>query len=196
VLPSLAQAPRKDFVWARSTAGAPLTLDGVLNEAAWAQADSVVIRFAQDAGIPGSGYFYEAGIAPLDPTYATLRFLSVGNEIWMGAYVRDHSVGGSNLFNRFDGFLMSLKNHATSQRPAPALEYFYSWWYPEDSLAALIPGRGPNFRGRWTGCVDNPSDCTRARTAEEIANWNAVTTVSGISNDDNNVDGDPNDNND
>jgi hypothetical protein len=28
VLPSLAQAPRKDYVWARSTAGAPLTLDG------------------------------------------------------------------------------------------------------------------------------------------------------------------------
>ena len=196
VLPSLAQAPRKDYVWARSTAGAPLTLDGVLNEAAWAQADSVVIRMAQDSGIPGSGYFYEAGIAPLDPTYATLRFLSVGNEIWMGAYVRDHSVGGSSLFNRFDGFLMAIKNHATSQRPAPPLEYFYSWWLPEDSLAALIPGRGPGFRGHWTGCEDVPSNCARARTTEEITNWDAVTTVGGISNDDNNVDGDPNDNND
>ncbi|HEY2955352.1 MAG TPA: hypothetical protein VGK89_08915 [Candidatus Eisenbacteria bacterium] len=180
---SLAQAPRKDYIWARTTAG-PLTLDGQLNEAAWAQADSMVIKFAQDAGIPGSGYFYEAGIAPSDPTNATLRFLAVGNQIWMGAYVRDKSIGGSNLFNRFDGFLMALKDHSTPQRPAPPLEYFYSWWYPEDSLAALMPGRLPNFRGRWTGCWDNPSNCTRDRTDEEIANWNAMTTVNGTTNND------------
>jgi hypothetical protein len=184
VMPSLAQTPRKDYAWARSTAGAPLVLDGVLNEAAWAQADSVVIKFGQDNGIPGSGYFFESGIAPSDPTYATLRFLTVGNYLYMGAYVRDKSVGGSNTFNRFDGFLMGIKDHSTSQRPAPPLEYFYSWWYPEDSLAALQQGRGPNFRGRWTGCNDNPSDCTRARTAEEIDNWDAVTTVGGTSNTD------------
>ena len=186
VLPSPAQTPRKDFIWARSTAGAPLTLDGVLNEPAWAMADSVVIHMSQDTGIPGSGWFFEAGISPSDPTNATLRFLSVGNQIWMGAYIRDHSIGGSNVFNRFDGLLMAIKNHATSQRPAPPLEYFYSWWYPEDSLAALQVGRGPNFRGHWTGCEDNPSDCTRPRTAEEIANWDARYTVGGVTNDDKN----------
>jgi len=184
VLPSLAQAPRKDYVWARSTAGAPLTLDGVLNEPAWALADSVVIKMSQDTGIPGSGWFFEAGIAPSDPTFATLRFLSVGNEIWMGAYVRDKSVGGSNLFNRFDGFLMALKNHATTQRPAPPLEYFYSWWLPEDSLGALQVGRAPNFRGHWTGCDDQPSNCSRPRTAAEIAAWDARTVVGGTSNTD------------
>src|SRR5438477_526410 len=113
VLPSPAQTPRKDFIWARSTAGAPLTLDGVLNEPAWAMADSVVIHMSQDTGIPGSGWFFEAGISPSDPTNATLRFLSVGNQIWMGAYIRDHSIGGSNVFNRFDGLLMAIKNQAT-----------------------------------------------------------------------------------
>ncbi len=195
-LPAHGQAPRKDFIWARSTEGAPITLDGVLDEPAWALAESVVFRMAQDTGIPGSGYFYEAGIGPIDPTNATLRFLTVGNQLYMGAYVRDHSVGGSNTFNRFDGLLMAIKDHLTSARPAPPSEYFYSWWYPEDSAAAIAPGAPPRFRGRWTGCNDNPSNCPRPRTAAEIAAWNAVTTVGGISNDDNNVDGDPNDDND
>src|SRR5207244_1148306 len=109
-MPCFGQTPRKDFVWARSTAGAPLTLDGHLTEPAWAQAESVVIHMSQDNGIPGSGYFFEAGISPTDPTYATLKFLAVGNQIWMGAWVRDKSIGGSNVFNRFDGLLMALKD--------------------------------------------------------------------------------------
>jgi hypothetical protein len=196
-LPVSAQAPRKDFIYARSTAGAPITLDGVLNEPAWAQADSVVFVFGQDTGIPGSGYYYEAGIAPIDPTNATIRFLTVGNQLYMGAYVRDKSVGGSEIFNRFDGLLMSLKNHATSTRPAPPTEYFYTWWWPEDPVAANAPGALPRFRGWWTGCIDPPSgNCARARTPAEIAAWDAVTTVGGISNDDNNVDANPNDNDD
>ncbi len=195
-LPALGQAPRKDFIWARSTNGAPITLNGVLNEPAWAQAESVVIRMAQDTGIPGSGWFYESGIAPIDPTYATMRFLTVGNQLYMGAYIRDHSVGGSNTFNRFDGLLMAIRDHATTARPAPPSEYFYSWWYPEDSLAAIAPGAPIRFRGRWTGCNDDPSDCTRPRTPAEIAAWDAVTTVSGITNDDNNVDGNPSDDDD
>jgi len=188
VVPGLAQAPRKDFIWARKAPSAP-TLDGIMNEAAWAQADSMVIHMSQDSGIPGSGWFFEAGIAPSDPTNATLKFLSFGNQIYMGAWIRDKSIGGSNVFNRFDGLLMAIKDHSTSQRPAPPLEYFYSWWYPEDSLAAIQVGRMPNFRGRWTGCNDNPSNCTRARTAEEIANWDAATVVNGTTNTDATNDG-------
>lgn len=194
--PGLAQAPRKDFIWARSTAGAPITLNGILNEPAWALADSVNIVFGQDTGIPGSGYFFESGISPGDPTNATIRFLTVGNTLYMGAYIRDKSVGGSETFNRFDGLLMSVKNHSNSTRPAPATEYFYSWWYPEDPVAANAPGALPRFRGWWTGCSDNPSNCPRPRTPAEIAAWDAVTTVGGISNDDNNVDANPNDNDD
>src|SRR5438876_1094089 len=67
-LPCLAQTPRKDYIWARSTAGAALTLDGILNEPAWLMADSMVIHYGQDSGIPGSGWFNEAGILPSDPT--------------------------------------------------------------------------------------------------------------------------------
>jgi hypothetical protein len=195
-LPAAAQAPRQDFIWARSTGGAPIALDGVLNEAAWSQADSVVIVFGQDTGIPGSGYFFESGIAPVDPTHATIRFLTVGNQLYMGAYVRDHSIGGSETFNRFDGLLMSIKDHATSTRPAPPAEYFYTWWYPEDPDAAIAPGAPIRFRGRWTGCNDDPSNCPRPRTQAEVDAWNAVTTVAGIVNDDDNVDGNPADDDD
>ena len=181
-LPTLAQT-RVDYIWARATDG-PITMDGVLNEPAWALADSMVIKYGQDSGIPGSGWFNEAGILPQDPTNATVKFLHVGNYLWMGAVIRDKSIGGSSVFNRFDGLLMGIKDHSTTQRPAPPLEYFYSWWYPEDSLAAIQPDRSPNFRGRWTGCNDSPSDCSRPRTATEIDAWDAVTTVNGHSNTD------------
>ena len=64
-----------------------ITLDGVLDEAAWAQAETKVIEYAEDAGIPGSGWKFEAGWEPVDPTYATLKFLVVGNQLYMGAVV-------------------------------------------------------------------------------------------------------------
>ena len=42
-------------IWAR-TAFDPITLDGVLNEPEWAQAETHVIEYAVDAGMPGSGW--------------------------------------------------------------------------------------------------------------------------------------------
>ncbi len=195
-LPALSQAPRKDFIWARSTTNPSIQMDGILNEPAWATADSMTIQMAVDAGIPGSGWFYESGIAPVDPTNATIRFLRVGNLLYMGGYIRDHSVGGDTSFVRSDGLLMAIKDHASTTRPAPPSEYFYTWWVPEDVGLARAPGALPRFRGRWTGCGDSPSNCLRVRTDAETTAWNAVAVVHGISNDDNNVDADPNDDND
>jgi len=105
--PALAQS-RPDAIWARSTAGAPITLDGVLDEPAWALAESTTIRFGPDSGVPGSGYKFEAGSLPNDSTRAVLKFLTVGNQLYMSANVKDRSIGGSELFNRFDGLLMDL----------------------------------------------------------------------------------------
>ena len=115
-IPAFAQTPRLDAIWAKRT-NQPITLNGVLNEPAWAKAESVVIRFAQDAGIPGSGWKYEVGVIPSDPTYATLKFLVVGNQLYLGAEVHDQSVGGATDFNRNDGFLMSIKDHASLEEP-------------------------------------------------------------------------------
>src|SRR5688500_13586539 len=108
---AFAQEPREDFIWARRSLN-PITLDGNLNEPGWAQAESWTIRYGQDAGIPGSGWKVEGGLVnPTNPTFATLKFLTFGNQLYLGATVADSSVGGSAGFNRFDGFLMALKAH-------------------------------------------------------------------------------------
>jgi hypothetical protein len=180
--PALAQATRSDAIWARTTDGSAITLDGKLTEPAWALAESVVIRYGIDTGQPGSGWKVEGGALPTDKTYATLKFLIKDNQLYMGAVVRDSSIGGGRDFNRFDGFLMGLKDHASLYRPAPISEYFYSWWYPDTiTVPAITPGMKPSFRGRWAA-----SDT--GRTPDEINAWDAVTTVKGLTNSDTGVD--------
>ncbi|NNE10540.1 MAG: T9SS type A sorting domain-containing protein [Gemmatimonadetes bacterium] len=174
-----AQAPREDAVWARTTDGAAITLDGVLDEAAWAEAESLTVQWGQSAGIPGSGWKAEVGFLPVDPTYATIKFLVDGNQLYLGFTVSDSSVGGGPDFNRFDGFLMAIKNHEdTLVAPKPPGEYFYSWWY-DACPDSMDPGKDPGFIGVW----GNFPPCT-TRSAEQIANWDAVTIVKGLSNDD------------
>jgi hypothetical protein len=177
VLPAFGQAPREDVIWARRSLN-PITLDGVLNEAAWAQAESKTINWAQDAGRPGSGWKIEVGGAPSDPTRATLKFLVFGNQLYLGAVVPDASIGGSATFNRLDGFLMAVKDHADPNAPKPPAEYFYAWWYPTQT-DPQPPGQPPAFIGRWaTWPPGTPRDST------QVANWDAVTVVNGTSNTD------------
>jgi hypothetical protein len=169
---------RQDVIWARRSL-TPITLDGVLNETAWAKAESVIIRYGVDAGLPGSGYKIEGGLTtPTDSTFAKLKFLSFGNQIYMAAVVRDSSIGGSATFNRFDGFLMAVKDHASGGFPKGPAEYLYSWWYPTNP-DPQPPGQPPAFKGRWANePVGSP------RTPEQIEAWDAVTIVNGLSNSD------------
>ncbi|MBU1071849.1 hypothetical protein KKG45_01230 [bacterium] len=176
------QAAREDVIWARTTTDV-ITLDGVLDEAAWAAAETKIIEFGVDAGIPGSGWKMEAGWPPVDPTYATLKYLVRENQLYLGAVVNDQSIGGSLEFNRFDGFLMGLKDHADLGHPKPVSEYLYSWWYPETTDPQPTT-RMPSFLGRW-GNAWPPTD---PRTPEQIAAWDAVTVVDGLQNDDATVD--------
>ncbi len=173
-LPAAAQSKRPDVFWARSTNGAPITLDGVLSEPVWAQAESVVIRYGRDNGIPGSGYKGEGGFPPTDSTYATLKFLTVGNKLYMAAVVRDSSVGVSKNFNSFDGFLINLRDHSGTGHPAPDAEYTYTWWWPDDPTPSP-PGESPGFIGRWG---NYPPETPR--TPAQIAAWDAVTKVNGF----------------
>lgn len=175
---AVAQAPRQDAIWARRT-NANITLNGVLSEPAWAQAESVTINMAQDAGIPGSGWKYEGGVLPVDPTRAVLKFLVVGNQLYLGARIPDQSIGGSKDFNRFDGLLMALKNRAIPGAPKLPAEYLYSWWYPDslDPNPTQI-GRLPSFRGTWGTTFGVP------RTPAQISAWDATTVVNGSSNTD------------
>jgi len=177
---------REDVIWARSTNGAPITLDGVLDEPAWAQAESRVVRYGRviNNGVPGSGSKEEGGLLTMDSTFATIKFLVVGNQLYMGAVVSDSSVGGGRDFNRFDGFLMALKDHSSLGHPAPPAEYLYSWWYADSANGNPQPGYGtvgksPGFGGRWA-----TPPWGSARTAQQIAAWDARTRVRGVSNQD------------
>ena len=177
-----AQPPRQDVIWARSTAGAPITLDGVLNEAVWAQAETKVIQWGQDMGIPGSGYKPEGGFLPNDPTNATVKFLTVGKRLYLAFHLPDKSIGGSKNFNRFDGLLMSVKDHSQATRPAPPSEIFYVWWDTDPAGPDPQPaGRQPVFAGG-SAFAGQPSYAPR--TPEQINGLNAATVVNGISNND------------
>lgn len=180
---SPAPPPRQDAVWARSTAGAPIALDGVLNEPEWALADSKVIDWGVDTGIPGGGYKPEAGFLPTNPTHATIKFLTVGNVLYMGIVLPDASIGGSKNFNRFDGLLMALKDHLSANRPAGPVEHFYVWW--DNDPVAIDPqpvGAQPAFAGGPFAMF--PSYSGPPRTPAQIAAWDAVTVVHGVSNQD------------
>ena len=74
--------------------------------------------------------------------------------------------------------LMAIKDHADLYAPKPPAEYFYSWWYQEcpDSMAI---GKEPGFIGRW----GNFPPC-QERDSTQIANWDAVTVVNGLTNTD------------
>ena len=192
VATATAQPPRVDAIWARSTAGAHITLDGILNEPAWALAESVTVGYLVENGIPGSGWKEEGGKLAKDPTRATIRFLVDGNQLYLAFSVPDSSIGGSVDFNRFDGLLMAIKDHTVAARPAPPAEYLYSWWYPIDTTLANTAGTGPCFRGRppdprpanlWAN-----DTCSMARNATQIANWNAETVVNGLTNTDGTID--------
>ena len=126
VSPAFGQAKRQDAIWARSTNGAAITLDGVLNEPAWAVAESTIIRYGYDSGIPGSGFEYEGGKIVKDSTYATLKFLVNGNYLYVAAVMRDSSIGGSELFNYMDGVLMNIRQPAPS-RSTHGFELIYSY---------------------------------------------------------------------
>jgi hypothetical protein len=175
--PASAQAARLDAIWARRTT-APLTLDGVLNEPAWAKAESVSVVFGKDTGVPGSGWKVESGILPSDSTRATLKLLVKDNQMYLGARVPDKSIGGSKDFNRFDGFLMAIKDHMDVNAPKPPAEYFYAWWYAEGTDPQPA-GQMPAFIGRWAEWPPGSP-----RTPEQIANWDAVTVIDGTSNSD------------
>lgn len=179
-VPALAQGPRPDYIWARSTNGAPITLDGVLDEPAWAAAEVKTLKYRYDAGIPGSGWKDEGGVTATDSMYAEMRLLVDGNQMYLGLFVRDSSIGGGGDFNRFDGILMSLKNHTGAGNPAPPAEYLYSWWRQTQPPGTIPPaGQEPAFGGQWaTPPWGSP------RTQAQIDAWDAVTYVHGLSNSD------------
>ncbi|HYQ86894.1 MAG TPA: T9SS type A sorting domain-containing protein [Bacteroidota bacterium] len=174
---------RTDAIWARTTTS-PITLDGVLNEAAWAVAESVHIDYGIDNGMPGSGWVHENGLTtPTDPTHATVKFLVKGDSLYVGVKVWDKSVGGGP-FNRFDGILSNIRQKQQVGRPVGAGEIFYAWVKePWADSNADQPGRMPFYGGFWGSDPYSPRPDSLSR-----ATWGAATTVQGTQNNDADVD--------
>lgn len=172
-------APRQDVIWAKMVPAGSITLDGVLNEPAWSVADSVKVVYGIPGPLPTSAWrpeFQEE--VYYDKTNATVKFLATtDNKLYLAFNIPDSSVGGNQDWARWDGILMSLMEKAAKSRPSPAVEYFYTWWYV-NKPAYVKPGVPPRFIGRY----GNFDDTTR--TPEQVAAWDAKTTVLGISCDD------------
>jgi hypothetical protein len=180
--PGWAQFQRYDYVWARRTTGT-FTLDGILDEPQWAQAESLIIDIHQIGPIPGSGWKQEAGFPPTDPNHAVFKFLTTAdNQLYMAITVRDSSIGGSELFNYFDGVLMNIRRHDDPARPAPPGEHFMSWWVADttDHNPRAI-NHPPSMIGRWRTVGSAP-------TATQLQAWDAGWHVNGKVNSDTTAD--------
>ena len=155
-------------IWARQAPGATIALDGVLDEPAWAAAESKFVRYGKNNGNPGSGFKEEGGKLAKDSTYAEARFLVIGNQLYIGVTARDSSVGGGKDFNRFDGLLMSIKDHTSLGFPKPPAEYLYSWWYADtcDAFPAT-PGKLPHFLGSFGYPTFPATQCDQRTLAQQ-----------------------------
>jgi hypothetical protein len=173
---------RTDAIWARTSTGA-MTVDGIMNEPAWAMAESVHINYGVDNGMPGSGWFKENGADPTDPTNATVKFLVRGDSLYVGIRANDQTVGGGT-FNNFDGILANIRQKQQTGRPVSPGEIFYAWVKePWADTSADAPGRMPFFGGFWGS---SPYDVRPDSLS--TATWGAATTVQGTQNDDADVD--------
>ncbi len=190
---------RTDVIWARDVEGATMTLDGLMDEAAWGQAASLSLQWNLNLGEPGSGQKIEGDPAlaePTDPNDGTLYVLRDGNTLWLAVQVNDKSIGGGRGLNAgnwwFDGLIMSLKDRSRFD-PDPAAnnyfangdnaEFIYSWWNPADTLdgGLPIPGIAPRPFGTYGVGFPEGNDGP-SRTPEDVAIWDAVTTVDGTVN--------------
>lgn len=199
----------QDAIWLRDAGDATLTVDGVLDEAAWADAETIELEWNMDFALPGSAQKIEAGptvAEPLDPNDGTIYFLRQGNMLWLGAEVNDASIGGGRGLQAgnwyFDGLLMTITDR--SQRtddPGAQTNYFsngatnaefaYAWWHPADTTDAgePVPGIVPRAFGDY-GVGFNGS-INDEPTNPGVWQWATTVNGDGIANDDNNGTGSP-----
>lgn len=187
-----AQPKRPDAVWGRQVPAGTIVLDGVLNEAAWAKAESLQIKYGTSlAGDPGSGWVKENGVDSVyDPIDATVKFLiGANNKMYVSVYAKDKSIGGG-FWAQFDAMLMNVrdkKNKDANTGIASPYEFFYGWVAEGWADPTLNVGqKHPGFFG-WAG-GHRDSLCTDANHGDlGIKNkdiWNAATKVYGVQNND------------
>ena len=180
---------RTDAIWARTTSNA-ITLDGKLNEADWAKAESLYISYGKDNGIPGSGFTTDGWeVKPTDPlNNAVVKFLVNGDSLYVAISVKDSSIGGGPWPGpaKWEGILSNMRNKSKIDRPVPNGEIYYAWntegWAdPATGNVGAMPGYfGPvSGYNRWT---DSSNGLLKAQI------WDAKTWVDGLTNADSIID--------
>lgn len=180
---------RTDAIWARTTSN-PITLDGKLNEADWAKAESLLISYGKNNGDPGSGYTTDGWeVVPTDPlNNAVVKFLVNGDSLYIAVSVKDSSIGGGPWPGpaRWEGVLSNMRNKSKTDRPVPNGEIYYAWntegWAdPNTGKVGALPGYFGPYSGynRWT---DSAAGLLKAQI------WDAKTFVDGLTNADSIID--------
>ena len=127
-------SPRRDYVWARdvSVAANPtITLDGLLDEPVWAQAESLTIAYGVLDGNSGSGWKIMNGSGvPRDSARAVVKVLAnkATNTLYVAVVAADSSVGGSGWENS-DGILAGIydRTRRASNQVTLHRDIFISW---------------------------------------------------------------------
>ena len=124
---------REDAMYARVLqAGENVVLDGV-EDAVWAEADSIVVGYGQTTYLPGSGYDLWTGMSiPGDSANAVFKCLYKAPYLYFLYKVVDKSVGGWD-WGQFDAIIMALKDnngdHSWVQAWDKRMEHFFTWGY-------------------------------------------------------------------
>jgi hypothetical protein len=175
---------REDALYAKELqAGESITVDGI-EDAVWAEADSVVVGYNQTDFLPSSGYNLGPGNgypAEDDSANAVVKFLYKAPYLYILMKSRDKSVGGWE-WDKSDAVIMSFKDntgdHSWSQAWDKRIEHFYTrmyhWAFP-DSFSTPPVGAQPLFMGN--NAVGGGMDDWRTPAQKE--RWMAVTTVQG-----------------
>ncbi len=209
----------EDAIWLRDVEGAEMTLDGVLDEEVWDQAETIELVWDGDHPFPGSGQRTDRAQVdwtaeePTDPINAVVSVLRDGNMLWLALEAEDLSVGGqTNLWN-LDGIIMTVldpsqvpenvesemnvfgNGHANS-------EFVASWWNPADTTDSESEyddgspvGEGQTIPGDELRLFSGEygvgfGEGNIERDQELVDIWDAVATVDGIVNDDTHGDDD------
>lgn len=192
---------REDVMWARFT-DEEITIDGMLDEAAWESAEMKEIVWGQRAGDPGSGWFVQAISPniddPTDPAEGTVYALAQGDYLYLAFAIQDSSVGGSPGLWNFDGILMPFIDKTEFGPNTEGLRHFAAWdefmaaWWSPDTTdtGEPLPEVGPRQHSHDDryGSPGNFKVADSTRTEEQQENWLMATVVNGTTNDDSDID--------
>lgn len=143
-----AQPNRTDAIWARTAPAGSITIDGVMNEPAWSSAESLYVEYGKSVGLPGSGYTVETGVI-LDSIKAVVKFLVMGDSLYVAYTVKDSSIGGG-IFGAADAIIFNIRDKSDNlKHPSPSGEYLWGWinesWMDPGNVTAVgaMPKIGP-----------------------------------------------------